>query len=174
MALAALAGTAEAASLRIVAIGASNTSGWGVGAAKAYPARLEALLKARGIDAEVINAGVPFETTNGMLARIDHDVPDGTRIVVVDPGGNDLRFLGTAARRTANLEAMTARVRARGMEPIVYDPVFPREHYQWDLIHLNAAGHAAVAEDLLPAILDRLGRGRRANAPPVRPRGSGP
>jgi hypothetical protein len=34
----------EAAVLNIVAIGASNTSGWGVGPQHAYPARLEALL----------------------------------------------------------------------------------------------------------------------------------
>jgi acyl-CoA thioesterase-1 len=56
--------TAHAAPLRIVAIGASNTHGWYVGNEGAYPAQLQALLKARGIDAQVINAGVPFDTTN--------------------------------------------------------------------------------------------------------------
>lgn len=137
-------------------MGASNTSGWGVGAEAAYPARLEALLRAKGIEAEVVNAGVPFETTHGMLARIDRDVPDGTRIVVIQPGGNDLRFLGTQTRRSRNIDAMVARIRGRGMEPIVYDPDFPRDAYQWDRIHINAAGHVAIAADLLPAVMGIL------------------
>jgi len=42
---------AHGAPLRIVAIGASNTHGWYVGNEGAYPAQLQALLKARGIDA---------------------------------------------------------------------------------------------------------------------------
>ena len=39
---------AAAAPLRIVAIGASNTQGWYVGKQGAYPAKLQALLKAKG------------------------------------------------------------------------------------------------------------------------------
>src|SRR5262249_10645629 len=45
-----------AAPLRIVAIGASNTHGWYVGNQGAYPAKLQALLRAKGIDAQVTNA----------------------------------------------------------------------------------------------------------------------
>jgi acyl-CoA thioesterase-1 len=51
----------NAAPLRIVAIGASNTHGWYVGNQGAYPAQLETLLRAKGIDARVTNAGVSFE-----------------------------------------------------------------------------------------------------------------
>jgi lysophospholipase L1-like esterase len=57
---------AQAAPLRIVAIGASNTHGWYVGNQGAYPAQLQVLLRAKGIDAQITNAGVPFETT-GMM-----------------------------------------------------------------------------------------------------------
>ena len=150
-------GPAAAASVRIVAIGASNTSGWGVGEAAAYPAQLQALLKARGVDAEVVNAGVPFETTNGMLARIDSAVPHGTRLVIIQPGGNDLRFLGSVERRTANINAMVAKLRARGIRAIVYDPKFPPEDYQWDFIHLNAKAHAKIAHSLLPQVIAAVG-----------------
>ena len=94
---------AAAAPLRIVAIGASNTQGWYVGKQGAYPAKLQALLKAKGIDAQVINAGVPFDTTAGMLKRIDSDVPTGTDIVILQPGANDRRFLGTKEQRAANI-----------------------------------------------------------------------
>ena len=69
---------ANAAPLRIVAIGASNTHGWYVGNQGAYPAQLQALLRAKGIDDQVTNAEVPFDTTAMMLRRIDKDVPNGT------------------------------------------------------------------------------------------------
>ena len=149
---------AQAASLKIVAIGASNTSGWGVQSGNAYPERLQALLRARGIDAEVKNAGIPAETTNGMLGRIDSDVRAGTNIVIIQPGGNDLRFFGTKERRTNNINAMVARVRARGMVPIVYDPVFPPEDYQWDRIHITTEGHAKIAAQLLPQVIAATGK----------------
>ena len=57
--------------VKIVALGASNTEGWGVSPSEAYPARLQALLKARGIDATVINAGIAGDTTGGMMARLE-------------------------------------------------------------------------------------------------------
>lgn len=156
--------------VQVVAIGASNTSGWGVGAAAAYPALLEALLRACDQDARVINAGVPFETTNGMLARIDRDVPDGTRVVIIQPGGNDLRFLGSPERRAANIEAMRARLHERTIPAIVYDPVFPSEDYQWDRIHISAAGHQRIARELLPQVARAIAPG----APPGGGRASRP
>jgi hypothetical protein len=66
----------------------------------AYPAQLQALLQARGIDAQVTNAGVPFDTTRMMLRRIDTDVPNGTDIVIVQPGivPGGRSFLNGAAR----------------------------------------------------------------------------
>ena len=159
-----LASPALAEPTTIVAIGASNTSGWGVGRAAAYPARLEALLKAAGRDVGVVNAGVPFQTTNGMLARIDADVPDGARVAIVQPGGNDLRFLGTRERRAANIGAMVRRLCARGIAAIVYDPVFPPEVYQWDRIHITADGHLRIAQELLPGVLAALDPPRRGTA----------
>ncbi len=58
-----------------MAVGASNTSGWGVADGRAYPEQLQALLRAKGVDARVINAGRAFDTTAGMLGRIDAAVP---------------------------------------------------------------------------------------------------
>src|SRR5262245_2700502 len=83
---------ANAAPVRMVAIDASNTHGWYLGNQGAYPAQLQTLLRAKGIDAQVINAGVPFDTTAVMLRRIDKDVPKGTDIAILQPGGNDRPF----------------------------------------------------------------------------------
>ncbi len=143
----------QAATLKIVAIGASNTTGFGVGAQDAYPAVLQALLRKKGIDAIVTNAGVNGDVTAGMLRRIDGAVPKGTDIVILQPGGNDLRFFGTKAARTANIAAMAARVRARGIRVIIYDPdPVPADFYQWDHIHFNAAAHAKIAAVLAAQI----------------------
>ena len=108
----------NAAPLRIVAIGASNTHGWYVGNQGAYPAQLETLLRAKGIDARVTNAGVPFETTGMMLRRIDNDVPNGTDIVILEPGGNDRRFFVSKEQRTANIAEMERRLHARSISVI--------------------------------------------------------
>lgn len=144
---------AAAAPLRIVAIGASNTQGWYVGRQGAYPAKLQALLKSRGIDAEVVNAGIPFETTVGMLERIDRDVPNGTDIVILQPGGNDRRFLVSKERRAANIAAMETRLRSRAIKVIVYDEQIPSRYYTFDFIHLTEEGHAMIAASLVPQIL---------------------
>ncbi len=151
---------ADAAPVRIVAIGASNTHGWYVGNQGAYPAQLEALLRARGIDAHMTNAGVPFETTAMMLRRIDRDVPNGTDIVIVQPGSNDLRFFGTMQQRAANVAEMARRLRARSIKVIVYDEQIPLRYYTFDFIHWTREGHAMIAAALVPRVLAVLDRGR--------------
>jgi acyl-CoA thioesterase-1 len=151
---------ANAAPLRIVAIGASNTHGWYVGNQGAYPAQLQTLLRAKGIDAQVINAGVPFDTTAMMLRRIDKDVPNGTDIAILQPGGNDRRFFGTKEQRAANIVEMERRLRARGIKVIVYDDEIPLRYYTIDFIHLTREGHAMIAGTLLPRVMEILDRRR--------------
>jgi len=161
----------QARPLNIVAIGASNTTGFGVGEQNAYPAVLQALLRKRGIQANVINAGVNGDVTAGMLRRIDSAVPKGTDIVILQPGGNDLRFFGTKAARSANIAAMAARMRARGIRVMIYDPdPVPADFYQWDHIHFNAAAHAKIAATLaaeIEASLKAKAVAQPAAAPPT-------
>jgi acyl-CoA thioesterase-1 len=157
----------NAAPLRIVAIGASNTHGWYVGNQGAYPAKLQALLRAKGIDAQVTNAGVPFETTGMMLRRIDRDVPNGTDIVILEPGGNDRRFLVPPAWRAANIAEMERRLKARSISVIVYDEVMPLQYRALDLIHFTEQGHAIIAAALLPRVMEILDR-RHSDVPPRR------
>jgi acyl-CoA thioesterase I len=154
--------------IHIVAVGASNTQGWYVGKQGAYPAKLEALLREKGVDANVINAGVPFDTTAGMLKRIDSDVPTGTDIVILQPGGNDRRFLVAKEQRAANIAAMEQRLRSRAIKVIVYDEEIPPQYYAFDFIHLTAAGHAMIASQLLPRVLAMIDRRFIATSPRAR------
>ncbi len=155
----------KAAPLHIVAIGASNTHGWYVGNQGAYPAKLQALLRAKGIDAQVTNAGVPFETTGMMLRRIDRDVPNGTDIVILEPGGNDRRFLVPPGWRAANIAEMERRLKARSISVIVYDEVMPLQYRTLDLIHFTEQGHAIIAAALLPRVMEILERRRGDGLP---------
>src|SRR5256885_2921890 len=84
---------------QVVALGASNTAGKGLAPQSAYPAQLEALLRAKGYNGRVLNAGINGDTTAGMLARLDTAVPGGTRLVILQPGGNDRRQGGSQAER---------------------------------------------------------------------------
>ncbi|MBV8289154.1 MAG: esterase [Hyphomicrobiales bacterium] len=163
---------AAAAPLRIVAIGASNTHGFYVGNEGAYPAKLQALLRAKGIDAQVTNAGVPLETTGMMLRRIDKDVPDGTDIVILEPGGNDKRFLVPPQWRAANIAEMERRLQARSIQVIVYDEFIPLRYRTLDFIHLTHEGHAMIAAALLPRVMEILDR--RRNDVPARRNASRP
>lgn len=145
---------AAAGAMNIVALGASNTSGWGVGSRNAYPTQLEAMLKARGYDAHIVNAGVNFDTTSGMLRRLDSAVPPGTSIVILNPGGNDLRFFGSKEQRAANIATIVDRLHARHIKVIVFEnAIVPRAYYQWDGIHFTSEGHNLVASYLMRELI---------------------
>ena len=101
--------------MRIVALGDSLTAGFGLPAHAAFPARLEAALKAKGIAAEVADAGVSGDTAAGGLARLDWAVPDGTDGVIVALGANDmLRGLDPAVTRQA-LDEIVRRLKERNI-----------------------------------------------------------
>ena len=75
--------------VQIVALGDSLTAGLGVPEDAAFPAKLAATLKAKGIAATVVNAGVSGDTTTGGLARLNWSVPPGTEAVILELGAND-------------------------------------------------------------------------------------
>jgi len=153
---AALPGAAHAAS--IVALGASNTYGKGVARSEAYPAQLEALLRAQGRPVRVVNAGINGDTTSSMLSRLDAVVPAGTSLVILQLGGNDRRK-GEAAATTGNAAAIESRLDARGIKVMVLsDASLRRFPHQTDGQHLTPEGYRMLAESLLPQVIGVLGR----------------
>ena len=68
---------AQARTLKLVALGDSLTAGLGLPPDQAFPDVLQAALKAKGCDVEVINAGVSGDTAADGLARYDWSVPEG-------------------------------------------------------------------------------------------------
>jgi acyl-CoA thioesterase I len=76
--------------VKIVALGDSLTAGLGLRQSEAFVPRLQAALGAKGVAAEIANAGVSGDTTSGALARLDWSVPEGTDAVILEVGANDM------------------------------------------------------------------------------------
>jgi acyl-CoA thioesterase-1 len=107
------AGLAADAPVKIVALGDSLTAGYGLPPASAFPARLEAALRAKGLAVEIANAGVSGDTASGGLARLDWSVPQGTDAVIVELGANDaLRGVAPETTRAA-LDSILRRLAER-------------------------------------------------------------
>ena len=99
--------------VRIVALGDSLTAGLGLPVNDGFVPRLQAALAAKGIAAEIANAGVSGDTASGGLARLDWSVPDGTDAVIVELGANDmLRGVRPQVTRDA-LDALLHRLSER-------------------------------------------------------------
>jgi acyl-CoA thioesterase-1 len=144
------------AQAQIVAIGASNTAGYGVGASQAFPAQLEAMLRAKGSAMHVANAGISGDTTAGMLSRLGTDVPAGTKIVILQFGGNDFRKGRSGADRPANIVQIESQLRGRGIKWVLADGLVKAALQaglrQPDGQHLTVEGHRQVAAALVRSI----------------------
>jgi acyl-CoA thioesterase-1 len=132
-----------------------------VNPSEAFPAQLQALLRAQGIDAHVINAGVPGDTSPGILARLDSAVPNGTQLVILDrPEGND-SLVGLRNDEGSYIDQIRSRLNARHIVLLVLpnwgDIRGVMDYRDPDGHHFTAEGHALIAAYLLPKVLEILG-----------------
>ena len=110
---------AAADPVRLLVLGDSLTAGYGLPAAASFPVRLEAALRAEGIDAVVVNGGVSGDTTAGGRARLDWALADGPDAAIVELGANDaMRGIDPAAVYR-NLDAILTRLKAAGIEVLL-------------------------------------------------------
>ncbi|MBV9812170.1 MAG: arylesterase [Acetobacteraceae bacterium] len=114
--LAALAGAslhAAAAPLRLLVLGDSLASGYGLATGDTFETQLAASLRAHGDDVTIVDGGVSGDTTAGGRARLDWALGDGADAAIVELGGNDgLRGVDpkdTEANLAAILDALAAR-----------------------------------------------------------------
>lgn len=181
-------GRASAREAVVVALGDSNTAGFGVGVGQAFPTQLDAMLQSRGRDVRVGNAGVTGDTFGGMLARLDSSVPPGTRLVIVQGGYNDV-LRGTPPEAiVASIDGILTRLDARKVKAVLCGFFYP----DWDAVgrrlaarhraifvsgstcydpnyrgpdglHMGPAGHQVVAGRLAPVVENALFASRSAN-----------
>jgi acyl-CoA thioesterase-1 len=104
---------ASAEPLKILALGDSLTSGYGLPPGEGFTDQLGQALKDAGISARVINGGVAGDTSTDGLARLDWSLADDPAVVIIELGGNDaLRGLDPKATR-ANLDAILSKLQAQ-------------------------------------------------------------
>lgn len=134
-----VSGAAQAdATPRVALLGDSITAGYGLPARDALPAKLQAELRRKGVQAQILPAGVSGDTTGGGLARLDRAVPVGTDACVVALGANDLLRGFPPATVRANLERIVQRLQARGVRvvlaglelPPILAPAYARQFTQ--------------------------------------------
>ena len=148
---------AVAKTTEIVVFGDSIAAGFGLPQGQAFPARLEAKLRADGFAVHVINAGNSGDTTADGLARLDWSLAGKPDIVILELGANDaLRGLDPATVR-ANLDTMIARIQASGAKVLLAGMQAPTnwgEDYRrdFDRIYPELAQARGVA--LYPFLLD--------------------
>lgn len=150
---------------RIIAFGDSLFAGYGLDPRDAYPEKLEAALRARGINAEIINAGVSGDTTAAGLNRIGFTLASQKEmppaLFILELGGNDLLRGIAPAETKENLGKMLATLRdakvpvlLMGMRaPPNYGPEYQAE---FDAIYRDLAKEYGAA--LIPFWLEDIYR----------------
>jgi acyl-CoA thioesterase-1 len=124
-ALPATAQTQPAKPVKMVVLGDSLSAGLGLSGSAAFPVRLQKALKAKGIEVDMINAGVSGDTTSGGRDRLDWSVPEGTEAVILELGANDaLRGIDPKVAR-ASLSEIVRRLQARGIAVLLCGMVAP-------------------------------------------------
>lgn len=156
-----------AADARIVAFGDSLTRGTGAAPGQGYPEQLAALGPW-----QVINEGVPGETSDQGLARIDAVLArHRPSLVILWHGGNDILANRDPADIEHNLRAMVDAIHAAGARVLLLG--VPEK----SLLLSTAPWYPRIAESLdLPYLDDVLGevlRDRALKADSVHPNAAG-
>lgn len=116
----------SAAPIKILALGTSLTQGYGLPPGTELTALLEARLKARRINAKVINAGVSGDTSAGGLSRLDWSLADRPDAAIVELGGNDA-LRGLPPEQTENnLRAILGKLKERRIPVLLLGMMAPR------------------------------------------------
>jgi acyl-CoA thioesterase I len=143
--------------IKMVVLGDSLSAGHGLSGSDAFPAKLQKALKVKGIEVDMINAGVSGDTASGGRDRLDWSVPEGTRAVIVELGANDaLRGTDPAVTRAALTEIVT-RLKGRGIGVLLCGmlapPNYGREYAdRFNAIYPDLAKSSGVA--LYPFFLE--------------------
>lgn len=104
----------------IIAFGDSLTAGLGVELSKAYPAKLENVLRELDIDAQVINMGISGDTTYGGVERVDFVLSAKPDVVLLGLGANDMLQGLPLADSKKNLETIVKKLRESNVEVVLF------------------------------------------------------
>jgi acyl-CoA thioesterase I len=102
-----------AAPVRVLILGDSLSSGYGLPHAQSFEVQLQTALRAQGHDVQIVDGAVSGDTTADGRARLDWDLADGADAAIVELGANDgLRGVDPKDMQ-ANLTAILDTLQAR-------------------------------------------------------------
>lgn len=150
----------------IVALGASATAGAGFGRhasgvsrEQAYPAQLEAMLRAQNCAVSVESSSIAGDTTSSMLARLPGLLASDTKVLILESSPiNDTRNHRNDTKQSA--AAIKALAAQHGVKVIGYGDARRQAlsslggaHCADQECHLDAEGNTAIARYLLPLVM---------------------
>lgn len=146
--------------ITVAVLGDSLAAGYGLPESEAFPAVVEGILRERGRDVRVLNAGVSGDTTAGGLNRLEWILRQGPEILVVELGGNDALRGQPLENIEANLRRIVRRARERGARVLLLGMDLPT-NYGPGYTRGFAALYESVARDegavLLPGFMREVG-----------------
>lgn len=157
-------GPAQAA--EVVALGASNTFGYGLYLHEDYPYQLEGLLRAKGFAVSVKNAGISGNTSQQVLDRLEGVLDADTKVVILEIfRGNDRNHSVPREDTLAHIREMLAKLKSHHVNAILVRSIeteyadvvvgdLPRQI--GDHKHFTAEGQRIVAERVLPLVIKYL------------------
>jgi acyl-CoA thioesterase-1 len=117
------------------------------------------MLKAKGYNVHVKNAGKYGDTPSGLLHRLDSAVPSGTKIVILAKEGLYNNSQVSHQIGDAEMNTVETKLKSRGITiiPANAGVVLQNPGFKTDNVHLNAAGHKELSTRLLPLVIRALG-----------------
>jgi acyl-CoA thioesterase-1 len=148
------------ATATVTVLGDSLAAGLGLPENEGFPAVVEELLRDRGHDVRVLNAGVSGDTTAGGLNRLDWILQQAPEILVVELGGNDALRGQSLENIEANLRQIVRRAREHGAGVLLLGMDLPT-NYGPDYTRGFADIYERVARDegatLVPGFVREVG-----------------
>lgn len=135
----------------ILAFGNSLFAGYNVAPENAYPAKLQAALRARGINARVANAGVSGDTTAAGLQRLAFTLDaqrEKPELVILELGGNDLLRSLSPEETRANLDKMLRELQRRDIPVVLFGMRAPPN---------LGEGFVSAYDDIYPELAEKYG-----------------
>lgn len=110
---------------KLVVFGDSLVAGYGLEPGAAFPEQLDKKLDAKGINIEVINAGVSGDTSSGGLARLDWSLGEDVSAVILELGANDALRGVSPDVTEKNLDAMISKFKEKDIEVLLAGMMAP-------------------------------------------------
>ncbi len=137
----------------ILALGDSLTAGYGLPITESYPSQLEARLREKWYNYKLINAGISWDTTAGLLSRLDWALEwDAPSLVILCIGANDAFQGKDTTEIEKNLRQIIEKIQAKkipillaGMKAPMnlgieyskkYESLFPKVAKEYNLVYM--------------------------------------